>query len=56
LQHGLLDGLQIADGALHEGDLVADLGEIFLFAGREIVEHDDAVTSPDEFVHRVVFD
>src|SRR5208337_4379787 len=53
LQHGLLHGLQIGDGALHEGDFVANFGEILLFAGRKIVKHDDAVTSPDELLHRV---
>ncbi len=53
LVHGFPHNFYIRDASLDHSDLVAYFRQIVFLAGREVVEHDDAVTAANEFVHRV---
>src|SRR2546426_4830435 len=50
---GAPNRFQIGDAALHQRDFAANFGEVVFFAGREIVEHNNAVSPLDQFVHGV---
>ena len=51
--NGTTDDLDVGDGALDEGDFVADFGKVFLFAAGKVVEDDHAMAAAHEFVDGV---
>ena len=51
--HGFADHFDVGDAALDQGDLVADFGQVFFLARREIVEDHHAVAAFHKFVHSV---
>ena len=51
--HRAANGLQVSDAAFNEGNFVADVGEVFFLAGREIVENDYAFSAAHQFINSV---